>query len=253
MELIGLIALLSAVTTAVAFSVDRQQYNYDCETRSGNFEGDIMLTERQQETVISGRDPVVTEVDKWTNNLVPFVIEADSLTLEYAKLIREAMAKIEDVSTIRFVPKKQERDYLVISGESTGCWSTLGRNRGLNRMNISPSECMFEGAIVHQLFHVLGLGHVTNQQDRDHYLDINWDHVRPEHARSLQIHGGRVLPNHGIPFDEESIMHFGSKHFSRDGSDTIVLKNKEHTIGQREAMSLKDIRKLNIMYPCGYC
>lgn len=39
-----------------------------------------MLTERQHETVISGRDPVVTEVDKWTNNLVPFVIEADTLS-----------------------------------------------------------------------------------------------------------------------------------------------------------------------------
>lgn len=102
MELIGLIALLSAVTTAEAFSVDRQQCkfglwddsfcrnwlillpfpidDYDCEIRSGNFEGDIMLTERQQETVISGRDPVVTEVDKWTNNVVPFVIEAGTLS-----------------------------------------------------------------------------------------------------------------------------------------------------------------------------
>ncbi|XP_019555342.3 zinc metalloproteinase nas-14 [Aedes albopictus] len=230
-----------------------QEYDYDCEIRTGNFEGDMILTERQQETIISGRNPVVTEVDKWANNQVPYVIEADTLTHDNAKLIREAMTKIEVVSTIRFVPKKQERDYLFISGESSGCWSTLGRNRGLNRMNISPSECMFEGAIIHQLLHVLGLGHVTNQQDRDYYLDVNWENVRPEHVRCFQIHEGRVLPNHGIPFDEESIMHFGPKHFSHNGLDTIIPKNKNHTLGQRNEMSLKDIRKLNIMYPCGYC
>lgn len=134
------------------------------------------------------------------------------------------MTKIEDESTVRFVPRKQDRDYLVISGETSGCWSTLGRNRGLNRMNISPSECMLEGAIVHQLLHVLGFGHVTNQQDRDYYLDIVWDNVRPEHAQSLKLHEGRILPNYGMPFDMESIMHFGQNHFSRDGADTIIPK-----------------------------
>lgn len=39
-----------------------------------------MLTERQEEIVISGRDPVVTDVDKWANNLVPYVIEAETLS-----------------------------------------------------------------------------------------------------------------------------------------------------------------------------
>lgn len=134
------------------------------------------------------------------------------------------MTKIEDESTVRFVPRKQDRDYLVISGETSGCWSTLGRNRGLNRMNISPSECMLEGAIVHQLLHVLGFGHVTNQQDRDFYLDVNWDHVRPEHVKSLNLHEGRIVPNYGMPFDVESIMHFGPNRFSHNGLDTIVPK-----------------------------
>ncbi|XP_065090069.1 astacin-like metalloendopeptidase [Ochlerotatus camptorhynchus] len=211
------------------------------------------MTERQKETVISGRDPIVTEVDKWVNNLVPYVIDFEFLTLVHAKLIQEAMAKIEDVSTIRFVPRKQEQDYLVVSGESSGCWSTLGRNKGLNRMNICPEGCMIEGAIIHQLMHVLGVGHMTNQQDRDYYIDINWYHVRPESVQSLLIYEGRVMPNYGIPFDIDSIMNFGPTHFSRDGMETIVPKNGNQTIGQRKELSGKDIRRLNMMYPCGYC
>ncbi|XP_021709384.1 zinc metalloproteinase nas-14 isoform X2 [Aedes aegypti] len=252
MELHGSVSLLMLLLSAAWLPVHSKD-NYDCETRTGNYEGDIVLTERQEEIVISGRDPVVTDVDKWANNLVPYVIEAETLTPDHAKLIREAMTKIEDESTVRFVPRKQDRDYLVISGETSGCWSTLGRNRGLNRMNISPSECMLEGAIVHQLLHVLGFGHVTNQQDRDFYLDVNWDHVRPEHVKSLNLHEGRIVPNYGMPFDVESIMHFGPNHFSHNGLDTIVPKNENHIIGHRAEMSLKDIRKLNIMYPCGYC
>lgn len=91
-------------------------------------------------------------------------------------------------------------------------------------MNLSPDECLIEGAIVHQLMHVLGIGHMTNQQDRDYFVEISWYHVRPESVQSLLIHEGRVMPNHGIPFDIDSIMNFGPTHFSRDGAETIVPK-----------------------------
>ncbi|XP_058828694.1 zinc metalloproteinase nas-14-like [Topomyia yanbarensis] len=231
----------------------RSKYDYNCETRTGNYEGDLLLTERQVDTIKAGREPLITEVDKWINNLVPYVMDAEFLSLEHAQLIRDAMAEIEELSSIRFITRSHEHAYLVVSGESTGCWSTLGRNRGLNRMNLSPTECFRKGTIVHQLLHVLGFVHETNSLDRDFYVDINLDHVRPKHKNDLQVYGGASVPDYGIPFDVDSIMNFGPTHFARDGLDTIIVKNDNRTLGQREKLSVKDIRKLNMMYNCGWC
>ncbi|EDS37678.1 metalloproteinase [Culex quinquefasciatus] len=186
----------------------------------------MLLQQRQLDTIRTGRQPVVTEVDRWINNVVPYVLDSEYLTNYHGQQVRQAMTQIEQVSSVRFVPKQHDVvDYLVISGEPTGgCWATLGRNRGLNRMNLATGECFSEGTIVHQLLHVLGFGHATNALDRDFHVDIDWDQVRPEHYEGLAIYPGVAMPDFGVPFDEDSIMNFGTTHFGRNDSVTIRVK-----------------------------
>ena len=47
-------------------------------------------------------------------------------------------------------------------------------------------------------------------------------------------------------------MHYGRKGFSIDGNDTIVTLKKyyQDKIGQRDGLSTKDIKQLNIYYNC---
>ncbi|KAL9703159.1 hypothetical protein quinque_006677 [Culex quinquefasciatus] len=247
--------LAICLMVSMAFAEPIKKYNYECETRTGNFEGDMLLQQRQLDTIRTGRQPVVTEVDRWINNVVPYVLDSEYLTNYHGQQVRQAMTQIELVSSVRFVPKQHDVvDYLVISGEPTGgCWATLGRNRGLNRMNLATGECFSEGTIVHQLLHVLGFGHATNALDRDFHVDIDWDQVRPEHYEGLAIYPGVAMPDFGVPFDEDSIMNFGTTHFGRNGSVTIRVKHGAQSFGQRDKMSVKDIMKLNKMYPCGWC
>ncbi|XP_058464465.1 seminal metalloprotease 1-like [Malaya genurostris] len=250
MRSLALVCLLFCLTNSLP---RKNNYDFNSETRTGNYEGDLLLNERQMDTIKAGRDPLLTEVDKWINNLVPYVIDAEYLTSKHAKLVRDAMAEIEEVSSVRFIPKTTEHTFLVISGEPTGCWATLGRNRGLNRMNISPTECFRHGSILHQLLHVLGFVHQTNFLDRDFYVHINWNNVRTEFANALEVYQAASVPDFGIPFDIDSVMNFGWTHFARDGLQTIVLKNHNQTLGQRDQLSVKDIKKLNMMYHCGWC
>ncbi|XP_055599592.1 seminal metalloprotease 1-like [Uranotaenia lowii] len=238
--------------TALIFSVEAN-YDYSAETRSGNYEGDLVLNQRQLDTAKSGRNPVVTPEEKWINNLVPYVVEENYFSPENIRLIREAMNRIEEVSFIQFRPRKSEQIYLVVSGEPTGCWSTLGRHRGPNRMNLSPAECMREGSVVHQLLHVLGFGHETNSVDRDFFMDIVYQNIEPSLGVNLRKYDGFQFPDFGISMDMDSILHFGWNHFSLDGSQTIYTKERNATLGQRESLSLKDIRKLNMMYKCSWC
>lgn len=53
--------------------------------------------------------------------------------------------------------------------------------------------------------------------------------------------------NDGIGYDYDSIMHYGPKAFTVDGSDTIVAKNRQ-AIGQRQGLSVKDVQQAKQLY-----
>ncbi len=50
-----------------------------------------------------------------------------------------------------------------------------------------------------------------------------------------------------IGYDYDSIMHYGPKAFSIDGSDTIVANNGQR-IGQRQGLSYKDVQQAYQLY-----
>lgn len=57
----------------------------------------------------------------------------------------------------------------------------------------------------------------------------------------------------GMPYDFDSVMHYRSIAFSKDGlSQTIVTKDSRHlwNIGQRIRFSPLDMAKLNRLYGC---
>ena len=53
--------------------------------------------------------------------------------------------------------------------------------------------------------------------------------------------------NDGIGYDYDSIMHYGPKAFSIDGSYTILAKNGQ-AIGQRQGLSVKDVQQAKQLY-----
>ena len=64
--------------------------------------------------------------------------------------------------------------------------------------------------------------------------------------------------NHGqidtlqIPYDFDSIMHYGSKSFSKNGEPTIrSITDPSRQLGQRNGFTDLDIREINALYDCG--
>ena len=54
-----------------------------------------------------------------------------------------------------------------------------------------------------------------------------------------------------IPYDFDSIMHYGRKSFSKNGKDTIrSILNPSHPLGQREGLTDFDIHEINALYDC---
>lgn len=161
------------------------------------------------------------------------------------------MDSIERETCIRFRPRKHEYDFInIFSGKY--CKSNLGRTGGGQEMSLNKKKCMEKGIIMHELLHALGYIHMHNRPDRDKYVSILWKNIDPKFFREFAKVNPAIFTNLGTPYDYQSIMHYGHSGFSKNGGFTIIPKNDAylHTIGQRNALSEGDIRRINNKYNC---
>ena len=61
------------------------------------------------------------------------------------------------------------------------CWSNVGREYyvpGAQEISIGPG-CNSKGIIMHEIMHALGFWHEQSRTDRDNYLAVLWENVKP--------------------------------------------------------------------------
>lgn len=71
-------------------------------------------------------------------------------------------------------------------------------------------------------------------------------------AIQFKKYGTDKINSLGIPYDYQSIMHYGEKAFSKNRKNTIETLDpkKQSLIGQRKGLSKLDIRQINLLYKC---
>uniref|UniRef100_A0A3Q4BZ91 Metalloendopeptidase n=1 Tax=Mola mola TaxID=94237 RepID=A0A3Q4BZ91_MOLML len=163
-------------------------------------------------------------------------------------LIEKAMETFHQKTCVRFVPHRDQRDYLQIESE-LGCWTTIGRDGGQQVVSLSVHGCLDHGVIQHELLHALGFHHEHTRSDRDQFVRINWENVAGAHASNFHKADTNNL---NTPYDYSSIMHYGRTAFAKMyGQETITpITDPSVPIGQREEMSDIDILRVNRLYEC---
>lgn len=58
------------------------------------------------------------------------------------------------------------------------------------------------------------------------------------------------MQNLSEPYDYDSVMHYNTKDFSKNGLPTIVPKQEGAVIGQRKYLSEIDVREVQKLYNC---
>lgn len=158
------------------------------------------------------------------------------------------MDAIEQVTCIRFQPRKIANDYVnIFSGKY--CKSNLGRTGGAQDLSLNWKLCFEKGIIIHELLHALGYIHMHNRPDRDKYVKILWKNIDPRWYKEFDKVNPQNFNHLGTPYDYQSVMHYGATAFTKNGANTIVTKDAEH-IGQRFGLSEGDIRRINNKYDC---
>ncbi|XP_043597695.1 hatching enzyme 1.2 [Bombus pyrosoma] len=212
---------------------------------SGLYEGDIMLNSEED----GGKNGLVNNAFRWPGGVVPYYIKEEDFDEEDIEVIEGAIEEYHKNTCIRFRPyKKADTDYITIKGKMSGCWSLVGRHDRGQVVNLQNPGCVHHGVVVHELMHALGFYHQQSAADRDEWVTINWENIKPGKEHNFNKYDNGTVTDYGIGYDYTSVMHYSSHAFSRNGEPTITPKKEETELGQRKGLSGKDTLKLLEMY-----
>lgn len=113
--------------------------------------------------------------------MIPYVISSEYSAAEL-EIIVKAMKEWESKTCVRFVPRQPtDVSYVEITpndGTDSYCYSYVGRQGGRQIMKMF-GECMRNGAMIHELGHVVGFNHEHQRPDRDDYIIIHFQNINP--------------------------------------------------------------------------
>jgi astacin len=184
----------------------------------------------------------------WPNGIVPYVID-DGLSNTAANRIREAIQHWNNVQVVYLVERTNANasafpNYIHFINQNQ-CASWVGFQNTGPQSVYSGDNCS-TGSMIHEIGHALGLLHEHTRPDRDNFVAVNWRNIS-----SGKEHNFEILSD-GLPlgdYDYGSIMHYGERFFSANGSPTLQpLTSISTTIGQREAASQGDIESMALLY-----
>lgn len=111
---------------------------------------------------------------------------------EDIEVIKNAIEDYHQNTCIRFRPyEKSDIDYITIEAKSSGCWSLVGRHDRGQVVNLQNPGCVQHGVIVHELMHALGFYHQQSAADRDEWVAINWENIKP--GKSIDSSFGKII------------------------------------------------------------
>ncbi|XP_042908025.1 zinc metalloproteinase nas-4 [Parasteatoda tepidariorum] len=176
-------------------------------------EGDIMLREDKDYWGRKSGPLVDMKKNRWTEGIVPYVLNETVYNAYDVYVINEALQEIEDFTCISFIRRTTEKDYIYITPDG-GCWSYVGRQGGSQVVSLTVPDCINKGTVIHELMHVLGFWHEHNRSDRDDFIEIIWSNV----IKDKEINFAKSFPEASnflkFPYDYQSVMHYDAYAFS---------------------------------------
>jgi hypothetical protein len=206
------------------------------------YEGDIVLG--KADAIRNSTDSrglgIIGDKYRWPDGKVNYVIDDEFLRPRVAMAIKHW----ERYTPIRFTELPQAKgDYIRFFIED-GCWSLVGRQGG--EQWISLADGCGVGAAIHEIGHSLGLFHEQGRSDRDDYITIVAENIKP--GKESQFLKHKQDGKDWGDYDYDSIMHYPTDAFSSNQKPTILVKKTGQPIGQRKGLSWGDVEAIKKMY-----
>ncbi|XP_074645963.1 uncharacterized protein LOC141902220 [Tubulanus polymorphus] len=211
-------------------------------------EGDILISEDEDEENEVDKRSAIKNGKLWPVKDIPYVLDS-SLSSSGKALIPQAIAGLESKTCLKFRLKKTGDQSWLRFFRGQGCYSYIGKAiTGAQPISIGTG-CEHHGVITHEIMHALGFHHEHSRPDRDLYVRIMFENILD--GRASNFHQRRDnTDKQGLNYDYGSVMHYGSRAFTKNGQPTIVALKGSQTFGQRNGPSALDITGINILYGC---
>ncbi|KAK7866830.1 hypothetical protein R5R35_005258 [Gryllus longicercus] len=224
-------------------------------TRSGQWQGDIVLSPEQKVAIRSGRTGLINTYYRWGDRTIPYKLRDGDFNEAQAAIIRNSLEEYNTRTCVRVrEATAADRDWVLVTREDSGCWSYVGRQGGQQQLNLQDNQwgtCLISGTVVHEFLHAFGFYHQQSATERDDYVQILWDNIQDGTAYNFDKYGADLISEFGVEYDTESVMHYDKYAFSKNGQPTIIsIRDPNQSLGNNRGLTDRDILKLNRMYGC---
>lgn len=181
-------------------------------------EGDMMLTPGQVEQLktINDGNARTFRLDftkHWPRGVVPFTFNAN-LSTAARNTIQAAMNEWEAlIDGLDFIPRTSAHPNYIQFNASTVNNSPVGMIGGQQIINlfVLSSGSVDYTSTCHEIGHSLGLFHEQSRGDRDNFITINWNNIRPGAVHNFQSYAQQGIPGTQFgTFDFNSVMLYQS-------------------------------------------
>jgi hypothetical protein len=147
----------------------------------------------------------------WPAGVIPYDIS--QLTPAQQALALRAMQRWMDTgANIKFVPRGRELEYVHFTGRTDAGNNTslVGYKKG-RRADINITAFWWgqnEWMPAHELGHVLGFFHEHQRWDRDQFITVHYENIKPGRAPDYDWIAKTNWLVNSLPYDYQSIMHY---------------------------------------------
>lgn len=179
---------------------------------------------------------------EWEDGEIPYYLSGDFSNEDIENLVR-SMEMWENACGVRFIEvTPRSYAYEIIRIHEKNCWaSSIGENNVNNHMFFCDSADSLNH-ILHELGHCIGLLHEHQRPDRDTYVMVLWEKILPEYENNFIIRDNPLIIEQNFSYDFKSVMHYHSRGFSIDGSETIIPLDGS-VIERSNTLTIKDVEK----------
>ncbi|OWF46034.1 Zinc metalloproteinase nas-14 [Mizuhopecten yessoensis] len=206
-----------------------------------------------------------TETRYWPDGVIPLRISGRGFRSREKRRMAIGLNQISEKTCICFrrisrsAARRKVPHVRVLEGR--GCRSYVGmsvreQHSTLSQDMILGKRCRTSTVFSHEILHVIGLFHEHSRPDRDKYVEILPQNAANTSLINFRRISSRAINTRGVGYDYLSIMHYGSRAFSKNGDFTIVPRPDTHRkqylnrIGRARRISEKDAAVINLMYNC---